>query len=319
MRKFSAGPSCFERQAEARLALQEKPIEPIRRRISRKRTTGRHSASEKLRLASWLDNALEVSQSTLSGFASKYVYEGKSCSQLARKWANGSAFPTRRSIDRIELALPGTREVFDHPLFSLLAQDALSEREIRKLLRGSIQPEDSWFGWEFPNDEYIRRTRNWRPVGLVCDTNNLVERYDLWGFTAIVATVRLAEVQGKDMLHMACCMDMYRALPAALMTPWLRNSASHLVECMTSLRYRRVVSIIHFSIDWKEILSQTNHLLASTEEQRNDPATYRHNRDVIYPAIVTPDPAIPDVRIPPAAHWADLDPTRMQLRIPSFP
>lgn len=252
----------------------------------------------------WLVNALSVSDSALPEFANKYVYERRSRSLLVNKWIKGSSYPTLRSVERVDLALPGTREVFEHPLFSLLSQDTLSEREIRKVLRGHIQPEGSWFGWEFPNDELIRNTRNWRPVGLVWDTNNLVERRDLWGFTAIVATVRLAEAQGKDLLHMQCCMDMYRALPAALMTPWLRSHIDLLVECLNHLRHQRVVSIIHFSVDWEAIRDQTMRLLARSAEELTVPATFRVDSDVIHLATLTPSPAILDIRTPSESFWS---------------
>jgi hypothetical protein len=287
MRKYLVEPSCFDQSPS--IAQSPKKIDQgrgVHRRPNR-RNTSRRRLSEWLRSAAWLDNALTTSGVTLPEFGRRYIYAGKSRSQLVNKWAIGSTLPTRKSVGQVDLALPGTLEVFDHPLFSLLSDEILPERAIRKILRGHIEPENSYHAWQFPNDEMIRRTRNWRPVGLLWDTSNLVERYDLWGFTAIVATVRIAEAQGKDPLHMECCMDMFRALPAALMTPWLLKNSDLLVKCVDRLRNRRLFSMIHFSVNWAAIASQTKHLLESSAESLNEPATYRQDSEVIYPAVVT--------------------------------
>lgn len=287
MRKFLVEPSCFDQSPS--IAQSTREIDQSRgvHRRPKRRDASKRRLAEWLRSAAWLDNALTASGATLPEFGSRYIYAGKSRSQLVNKWANGSTLPTRRSVEQVDVALPGTHEVFDHPLFSLLSDEVLPERAIRKILRGHIEPESSYHAWQFPNDEMIRRTRNWRPVGLLWDTNNLVERYDLWGFTAIVATVRIAEAQGKDPLHMECCMDMFRALPAAFMTPWLLKNSDLLVKCVDRLRNRRLFSMIHFSVNWAAIASQTKHLLESSAESLNEPATYRQGSEVIYPAVVT--------------------------------
>lgn len=237
-----------------------------------------------LRSRAWLDHALLTCGLPLDEFAYTYVYRGRSRSNLVRKWFAGEAIATNYSVEQVEKHLPGSAWAYNHPLFTLIEDRALSKRQILKLLSPYL---DSARGniWAFPRDKLLAHEYGRSSVSTY-DTYSLVKRHDLWGFMAIVGLVRLAELSNNDLLHCECCCDMYRALPAALAVPWLSGHADLLTTCIQRIRRRVVVSQIMFDVDWDLLDRQTANLVASLRLCRPSGAVPHVYEDPILPAYI---------------------------------
>ncbi len=203
----------------------------------------------------WLDHAIWLSGLTDKEFGDVYIRRGRSDSKLVEKWRKGMASPSATSARALEGKLPGTRWVFDLPLFPLLADQPLSMAALVRLTHGTtctgalglreIRLPDRSHAWES------------RP---------LAWRGDLWGLSAIVTMMRFAEVEADDHEHVETSMDAFRALPALLRTPWAAPATMALAEALDTVRRRVPFSAQAFKVDWEAIED-----LAAAPEFHPDP------------------------------------------------
>lgn len=252
--------------------------------------TRRELDARRLRSVAWLDYALLRFELCPDKFAHKYVYRKRTRSNVVRKWFHGDTVATESSVRKVEKGLPGSAWAYDHPLFRLLENRPFSESQIRGLLAPyrpkPMHPDDDYV-WVFPDDEF--RKEQYRGLtGHEFDTYALVERRDLWGFTAIVGVVRLAELSGNAGLHYECCRDMYRALPAALAVPWLRRHTELLKTCVELIRGRMLFSRIMFDVAWEVIDRQSGDIPTNTRRGDPEDGVQRAYEDPIRPAYVVP-------------------------------
>lgn len=214
---------------------------------------------KRLRTTAWLNYALTQSGCvTWPEFDKLYVERGRSRSQLGEKWRKGTVEPQRRSAMKVNEGLPGTLAVFDSPLWVLLENRPFSQSEIERIM-SDYRPEKSRcipFFWLFPDDE-VRWTQ-WRcaPTLTVLDTGGLVHRGDMWGFIALLWTMRYAEAVGDQELHHRASEDMYRAMPMALREPWLAEYATEFFKLTEAIRARSMYSFYLFDVDFDVIKRQ---------------------------------------------------------------
>ncbi|WP_189442458.1 hypothetical protein [Rhodanobacter panaciterrae] len=204
----------------------------------------------------------------LKAFAERFVHRGRTESNLVTKWKAGSTLPSRSSAVMLEKHLPSTLHMFDLPLYELLGDRALPAHQVEDVITSLRQKVDMGWEWRFPGSPsgYYNALPN--------DSSALASRGDLWGFIAIVALVRQAEIQGDELSHLLLSMDMYRALPAALKLPWIAPSTELLQECVNSVRRRMPISAVMYDIDWPVIarhVADPNY--EPGYERRIDPAT----------------------------------------------
>ena len=137
-----------------------------------------------------------------TAFGKKYVDRSvDDSSALVRKWASGVTAAGRRSIARLEPAVPGILALYSHPVFDLLRDRQLGRRRITGLLSRYQNPSGPfppwWFGDEFARFFELR----FIPIVLRNDTSALWQRGDLDGFTVILGLVREAEAIGDTDAH----------------------------------------------------------------------------------------------------------------------
>ncbi|MEB2239553.1 hypothetical protein [Xanthomonas campestris] len=190
----------------------------------------------------WLDHAIWLSGLPEKEFSDVYIRRGRSDSKLVEKWRKGMATPSATSARALEGKLPGTRWVFELPLFPLLADQPLSPAALARLTQGVIGVgEVGLREFRLPDGSYDWLSRN------------LVWRADLWGLSAIVIMMRFAEAEADDHEHMETSMNAFRALPALLRAPWAAPATRALAEALDTVRRRVPFSAQAFTVDWEAI------------------------------------------------------------------
>ncbi|MEA9705647.1 hypothetical protein [Xanthomonas campestris] len=190
----------------------------------------------------WLNHAIWLSGLSEKEFSDIYIRRGRSDSKLVEKWRKGMAIPSTTSVRALEGKLPGTRWVFDLPLFPLLADQPLSRAALTRLTQGTIG-----VGLLGPRAFQVPEG------GYEWQSEHLVWRGDLWGLSAIVTMMRFAEVEADDHGHAQASMDAFRALPALLRTPWAAPAIKALGDALDTVRRRVPFSAQAFKVDWPAI------------------------------------------------------------------
>jgi hypothetical protein len=206
-----------------------------------------------LRSRAWLSWLLWRTGLEADAFAARYVYNGRTKSNLVARWINGSVAPTEHSVHRINKALPGCLQLYDLPIFKLLEDRPMSASEVLNLIEPYNNPDhlkEAFGNGICSKDAQFSKMERSRSISFwMWDSQSLVERGDLWGFQMIVGMVRLAEARGEQTGHLQCAKDMFRALPSALKEPWLRPHLDLLFRCLEDIRRRVVYTGLIFDVD----------------------------------------------------------------------
>lgn len=252
-------------------------------------------AVEQLRTTAWLDDAYTRAEcASWPEFDKTYVERGRSRSRLGEKWRNGTVVPGLYSAEKLNELLPGTLDVFTSPVWVLLENRPFSKSEIGRVMSDYRPGETSGlpFCWLFPNDEAHWKQGRCAPTLNMSDTGGLVHRGDMWGFIALLWTMRYAEADGDQQLHHRASQDMYRAMPMAIREPWLANHAAALIELTESIRARSLYSFYLFDVDFDVIKRQAADPTYEPvrELRRRDPVTGRFQEveDPVLPAQIIP-------------------------------
>src|ERR1700733_4367926 len=208
-----------------------------------------------------------------TAFGKKYVDRSvDDSSALVRKWASGVTAAGRRSIARLEPAVPGILALYSHPVFDLLRDRQLGRRRITGLLSRYQNPSGPfppwWFGEEFARFFELP----FIPIVLRNDTSALWQRGDLDGFTVILGLVREAEAIGDTDAHIHRVADLYRAIPAVARIPWFRPHLLLLRWCAERIHLRNLISHFWWRVNWSVIYSQIRTPMFET-------ARFRWSRD----------------------------------------
>lgn len=241
-----------------------------------------------LRGRAWLSYALYLSGLDLGEFAEVYVSRGRARSNLVWKWQHGLASPSKLSVAAVEDSLPGTRWVYDLPLWELLRNEPISLPCLKTMV-GELTAERGVRVWWFPGDD-ARIEQRCVPIALYPDTNQLVARNDIWGLVGCVLRTRLCEQDRAEGEHTSVSMNMFRALPGALRLPGLRPYAEELFSSLNAVRARVPTSLLLYDVDMDLILRQADDPMHQPwRERRNrDPETLRFVdiEDPILPAEI---------------------------------
>jgi len=224
----------------------------------------------------WLCYALYLSGLSLPEFAARYLRRGRTRSNIQKKWESGQVTPKEQSVAAVEALLPGTRWVFDLPLWELLTNAPISSRRLNAMVKRFTGACGGFRMWRFPEDEELIE-RQLIPIALYPDTDRLVARNDIWGLIGCILQTRLCEQDRSEGEHEEISKNMFRALPGALKYTWLRPFADELLSALHTLQARVLFSAIWYDVDDQIILRQAddpNHE-PWRELQERDPQTHR--------------------------------------------
>lgn len=223
----------------------------------------------------WLNYALHQSELDLGEFAEAYVARGRARSNLVWKWQHGLASPSKLSVAAIEESLPGTRWVYDLPLWELLRNEPMSLQRLKTMVN-ELTAERGVRAWWFPGDD-ARIEQRCVPIALYPDTDQLVARNDIWGLVGCVLRTRLCEQNRAEGEHTSVSMNMFRALPGALKLPGLRPYAEELFASLNAVRARVALSLLLYDVDIDVVLRQADDPTHQPwrECRKRDPETLR--------------------------------------------
>jgi hypothetical protein len=211
-------------------------------------------------------------------FGRNYV-DAETASGLVFRWVSGEISPSPRKVRAIgEAGLPETVWIYFLELFQLLRPRVLEVAAVRKLQRRYLVRRDHNTYWVFPNDQRLREQGLFRHILEYDDAQGLMERGDLYAFTALVSLVREAEARGDAARHTRCCAWMYRSLPAVGRLPWVRPHFDLLSRCVDHLARRSEFTRERFKVDWTVIERQMSAKTHETVRERRprDPRTLRY-------------------------------------------
>jgi len=198
--------------------------------------------------------------------------------KLVYKWANGDAVPSKRTVARIAQQIPDSDILYSLPLWELLEDRPIAQSIIEKRIAPywvPMPPSDIGF-WKFPKNNFARSSYPYTVFGR--DNNiDLFERGDIYGFTALVAITREGEAVRDADQHWFLCAEVYRAIPAIVKEPWLKEHLPLLRECLLSVQLRLMTTLMLFTVDWAIIEKQILDLNYETIRHRRprDPKTHR--------------------------------------------
>ncbi len=211
---------------------------------------------QRLRGKMTLSFALHKSNKSEKEFAETYGYAE---SRLMEKWLSGETVLSRISAQKIDRLVPGTLEVFDFPMFPLLADKPMSEMRVRQLLNPYLATKDSgapYLYWNFPSKLAKLQDKSFVPSLFERDTHALFQYNDIYSFNALLGVVRIADSAGDADFHYSAFMDLTRALPTMLKLPWIRQHAEMFINHINTIRSRLLFTIVMFDIDWDVIWQQ---------------------------------------------------------------
>jgi hypothetical protein len=179
--------------------------------------------------------------------------EERDSSGIAYRWAAGQLISRKWRV-RLEPHVPGLTALCDHPVFPLLKDYPITTDGANRCLsrwRGGATPY-----WKF--DDELRREVEFRQVTTLQrdDTQSLMERGDLDGFTVILGLMRYAEAAKDSTANALCARDLYRAFPAIARVPWFKENRKLLRLCVQLVHRRDSLSCWYWGVDWDVINAQ---------------------------------------------------------------
>lgn len=231
----------------------------------------------------------ELSERIVEPMLSGSRGEERDNSGIVNKWEGGQMM-SRKWQARLEPHAPGLTALCAHPVFHLLGDFPITKNAAEKSI-------SRWKGlpfnyWIFDDEEKRIAERRYVETWLRSDTQPLVERGDLDGFTVILGLLRFAEAANDSHSHVLFSRDLYRALPAVARIPWFKVHRQLLCYCVQRVHLRDTLSWQHWGVDWDLINAQIN---ADVHET----IRYRCPRDPQDGRFITPkDPVRAMVRSP---------------------
>ncbi|WP_396587718.1 hypothetical protein [Bermanella sp. R86510] len=162
-----------------------------------------------LRTRVWLENIFREFNINSKTF-SKEFYGGEESTGTVIRWLKGKHAVRKSSVDKIEQLYPGSRNIYDLPIFDLLKID-LSKKKLNEIA-SSLSTENKFLPWRFPTccvDE-----REYPNILVRDDLDGLYQWGGYNGFLAILVLLREAEHKKDVYMHEECMKYAYRAFPS---------------------------------------------------------------------------------------------------------
>lgn len=223
----------------------------------------------------WLGQALHLCGLNLQEFTRVHIVRNRTRSNLVQKWENGDVAPSKHTVAAVERSLPGSRWIYDLPLWELLRNEPISKQRLRGIT-ASLTTTLGLQLWWFPGDD-ARFAQRKVPIAIYPDTDRLVARNDIWGLVGCVLRTRLCEQDRAEGEHLNESMNMFRAMPGALKLPGFRPYAEELLSSLMALRSRVLLTALLYDVDLDVILRQADDPLHQPwrELRGRDPQTHR--------------------------------------------
>ena len=201
----------------------------------------------------------------------KSHFEKNRCrSGLVYRWRDGKVSPSHSSAAKLADVVPGSLELFRHPLWELLKNKRMSAKKVRKLVAEYGWKKSPFVAYEFPDVlSYGDPTRDIVPLHPE-DSNALMRRGDIHAFALILALTREAEANRRNDDHMLYIADLYRTIPALGKLPHFQPYLGMLNDMIFTLQYHVWYTVFMVGVDWPLIIDQIESDEFDTRRRRID-------------------------------------------------
>jgi hypothetical protein len=212
-------------------------------RLMKKRVPSKDEA-EILRNKVWLENILQNHGVGRKELAKLIDTKGGESTRTVSRWFKGTHAAKQKHVKEVAKIFEGSELFYELPVFRLLMNKPIRKAELTKIVAPYISKIAGLQSWVFP-DPYQPENKDLPfPPCFINDTETLIERGDLYGFTAIIYLVRLAEAERNALNHMLYIQCAYRALPGLCRHPLFAKYWEEALSCLKNIHYREMTSIL---------------------------------------------------------------------------
>jgi hypothetical protein len=209
----------------------------------RKLRSPRISSIRTLRTRIWLESILRSNKINLKALSDSYYKDSEPTGTIIR-WLKGKHAVSNKCISKLNDIYPGSEEVYNLPIFDLLEID-ITRSKIKKLKNKYLKKpnylkypdsdiEEPFYLWDFPED--IKLPYHLQEIEKH-DSDNLVRRKDILGFTAILILLREAELDKNCLYHEKYLKDAYKSLAWVCRDITFKNRWSELYEAVKDIHF----------------------------------------------------------------------------------
>jgi hypothetical protein len=242
--------------------------------LMKKRTPSKNEA-EILRTKIWLENIMQNHGVGRQELSKMIDTKGGESTRTVSRWHKGTHAAKQKQVNEIAKIFEGSELIYNLPVFRLLMNKPIRKAELTKIVAPYISKIAGLQCWVFPDPCHPENKGRPFPPCFINDAETLIERGDLYGFTAIIYLVRLAEAERNALDHMQYMKCAYRALPGLCRHPSFTEYWKEALNCLKLIHYRVTTSILLVrpivEVIEKQILSQEH--ITRTVLRPRDPET----------------------------------------------
>lgn len=247
-------------------------------RIQNKRIRSKDK-SGMLQTRIWLENLFRTNGIGRRELEGKIGTRNSEPSGIVLKWLKGEHSVKESRVTTIASIFSGSDLVYKLPIFKLLKDKPLTRPELSRIMKPYISSFGGFECWDFAHPPMQKENMGVPfPPCWIYDTEALIERGDIWGFTAILYLVRMAEAERNAIDHLEYMKCLYRALPGLCRNILFYRRWKDTYQCVKHIHYREPTSVLLMrpidSVLERQILSN-EHITRRVFRPRN-PRTWRY-------------------------------------------
>ncbi len=213
-------------------------------RFSKKRMPS-NDQSGKLQTRIWLENLFRENKIGRRELEREISPPNSEPSGIVLKWLKGEHSVKESRVTKVASIFDGSDLVYKLPIFKLLKNKPISRSEISRIMKPYISNFQGFKCWTFPDIPRQKENKGVPfPPTWIYDVETLVERGDIWGFTAILYLVRMAEAERNAIYHLEFMQYLYRALPGLCRNVLFFRRWKDTYQCVKDIHFREPTSVL---------------------------------------------------------------------------
>lgn len=238
---------------------------------------GSKDDSDILQTRLWLENILSTYRINRHELSKKILTVHGARTGIILCWLKGKYAVKERHVSLIAGIYEGSDQLYGMPVFELLRNKPISKAKLKKLMSPYLFTNGGLEWWIFPDPTHPESMGIPFAPCLIDDAEGLVERGDIWGFTAILYLVRMAEASNSHK-HLNYMKYAYQALPGLCRDRRFLKRWREVLDCLKKIHYRNLTTMQFLrpleSVIERQIYSK-QHITRRLLRPR-DPETWRY-------------------------------------------
>lgn len=191
----------------------------------------------------WLENILRTHRISRKEFTKKIATENGDPSGIVLRWLKGQHNVKESRVENLAKIFEGSDVPYKLPLFKLLRNRPLKKTDLCKIMSPYMNSSKSIPLWKFPEPDQPENMGLSFPHCQTNDIETLIERGDIYGFTAILYWVRIAEAEKDADAHFYYMAAAYRSFPGLCRNQLFRKRWREVLDCLQSIHCRVMTSM----------------------------------------------------------------------------